>query len=64
MDNQTIRIKFNEYHKQNLEPRLLLVATEIGIDKSYLVNWKNGKVDISSEKLNKIDKFISKYKTL
>jgi hypothetical protein len=61
MDNQTIRIKFNKFHNKYNEPRLLLIAREIGIDKSYLVNWKNGKLDISTEKLNLIDKFINKY---
>lgn len=61
MNNETIRRKFNEYYKKHHEPRLKLVAEELNISKNYLVNWKNGKLDISTEKLNLIDKFINKY---
>lgn len=62
MDNQTMRVKFNEYYKMYHEPKLQLIANELGFSKNYLINWKNSKVDISTEKLNLIDRFIKQYK--
>lgn len=61
MNNEIMRRKFNEYYKKHHEPRLKLVASELNISKNYLVNWKNGKLDISTEALSKIDKFLDKY---
>lgn len=64
MNNETMRIKFDEYYIRFHKPNLQSISTEIGIDKSYLINWKNGKYDISTDKLKLIDKFINRYKTL
>ncbi|PTE82525.1 hypothetical protein BUY79_12620 [Staphylococcus equorum] len=56
-----MRRRFILYWELHHEPRLILVASEIGISKNYLVNWKNNKVDLSVESLKKIDKFLKKH---
>lgn len=63
MDNERMRIKFNDYRETHFRPNLGLIAQEIGISRSYLTEWNNGKRNCSSETLNRIDKFLRKYDT-
>lgn len=60
MTNNTLRREFNAWWKAAYEPRLILVAADIGISKNYLVNWKNSKVDLNINSLRLIDKFLNK----
>ena len=59
--NQSVRKKFNKYLFDYKNPSLRLIAEEVGISYKYLTNFKNGKVDLSTESLKKIIKFIKKY---
>lgn len=61
MNNETVRQKFNEYLKNNFNPTLRIISDKIGIDVSYLVQWRLGKREISSDKLQLINNFIDTY---
>lgn len=61
MSQDSVRRKFNKYIFDYKNPSLRLIAEEIGCTVQYITNWKNGKRNMSSEMLRKVNNFIDKY---
>lgn len=59
--NDNVRKVFHEYYLANNKPQLKVIAKKMGIDESYLIKWKNGQRDMSSEYLVKVINFIDEY---
>lgn len=61
MNNEYMRIQFNEYRENNFMPQIKLIAKHIAVDRGYLSCWSKGEIDLSTKSLVKIDSFLNKY---
>lgn len=61
LSNQEIRNRYNEFYEAYYRPNMRLVADAITMDHHYLIKFKNNKIDIGLETLQKIDEFLDKH---
>lgn len=56
-NNQT-RAMLEEFWEKNYQPKYTVLAKEMGVTYTYLMDFKNGGRDLGAETLNKIINFI------
>lgn len=59
LSNQEIRDRYNRFYEAYYRPNMRLIAEAIMMDHHYLIKFKNNKIDIGEETLQKIDEFLT-----
>lgn len=59
--NKDIRNRLIAYRNDNCLPPITVLAEEIGITRSYLTMFMNGKVSLGYKKLQAIEKFLIRH---
>lgn len=60
LTNDAIRIKFREFVEETTI-QVKFIATKFDWDYAYLLKFKNGQKNLSSERLNRLNSFMDDY---
>lgn len=59
--NERLRTEFKEYLETYFYPRVSLIAKHIGVNYTYLIDFKQGRKEAGDELLNKVEQFLKEY---
>lgn len=57
--NSKLREMYFKFYQQYYEPKMQLVTKAMGVDYSHFAKWKAGKVELSDEILDRIERFLN-----
>ena len=49
---------YSKFHEQYYAPQMKLITKKMGVDYSHFAKWRAGKLDLTDNTLNKVERFL------
>lgn len=56
--NNRVRDMYSKFYEQYYRPQMKLITKKMGVDYSHFAKWRAGKLDLTDNTLNKVERFL------